>query len=459
MASGGTSSGPGAKQADQLDTWHAARLIPTTGIGGQDEQEQRATSSLLAVMAAVPEFGRAILRHAEAPAGRIRSYTEINLKDEDGKSLRPDGAIVVERGKTMWRALVEVKTGAAELRADQISGYMDLARLHGFDAVLTISNQITGSSHESPVQIDARKLRRTPLRHLSWWQILTEAILQKQHRGVSDPDQAWILGELIAYLVHDRSGAGGFDDMGERWVGVRDAARQRTLRANDAGAKDVARRWEQFVQYLSLLMRQELGRDVTAVWSKKLDGPARSDQIVRGLADDGRLTGAIRVPDAAADMGLEVDLRARQVITSIAVVAPREGRAKTRITWLLRQLENAPDGARIEASFPNTRETTSELLRTLRENPDRLLLKADVRREPKAFVVALSREMGSKRGKVAGSFVDATRSQTLEFYRQIVQQVRTWAPAAPKLPAEKVAIPEDKPVSIPPAGEALPVED
>jgi hypothetical protein len=40
------------------DGWHEARSIPTPGIGGQEEQEKRATSSLLAVMLAVPEFGK-----------------------------------------------------------------------------------------------------------------------------------------------------------------------------------------------------------------------------------------------------------------------------------------------------------------------------------------------------------------------------------------------------------------
>ena len=53
--------------------WHRARLIPTTGIGGQDEQEKRATSFLLAVMCAVPQFGRALLQHLGAPAGRIQT--------------------------------------------------------------------------------------------------------------------------------------------------------------------------------------------------------------------------------------------------------------------------------------------------------------------------------------------------------------------------------------------------
>ncbi len=52
------------------DHWHAARLFPTAGIGGRSDQEQRATSSLLAVMGAVPAFGRALLDHLDAPAGR-----------------------------------------------------------------------------------------------------------------------------------------------------------------------------------------------------------------------------------------------------------------------------------------------------------------------------------------------------------------------------------------------------
>ena len=29
------------------ETWHAARLIPTSGINGAEEQERRATSALL----------------------------------------------------------------------------------------------------------------------------------------------------------------------------------------------------------------------------------------------------------------------------------------------------------------------------------------------------------------------------------------------------------------------------
>jgi len=178
--------------------WHAARLIPAVGIRGQDEQEKRATSSLLAVMHAVPEFGHALLGPLGAPKGRITTYAEVQVKDGAEKTHIPDGAIIVERGKVAWRCLVEVKTGSVDLRSEQVNRYLDWARENRLDGVLTISNQITALPTDSPVPVDGRKLRTSRLYHLSWWRILTEAIVQHRHRGVDDPDQAWLLGELIA---------------------------------------------------------------------------------------------------------------------------------------------------------------------------------------------------------------------------------------------------------------------
>lgn len=417
------------------DGWHPARLIPTTGIGGQDEQEERATSSLLAVMRAVPEFGRALLSHLDAPAGRISTYSEVRFTAEDKKVSIPDGGIVVERGKTRWRCLVEVKTENVALRADQVAGYLELARTHNIDAVLTISNQITSSARESPLTIDPRKLRKVTLRHLSWWQILTEAIDQHRHRGITDPDQAWILGELIAYLDHERSGASGFVDLGDKWVSVRDGARSGTLRAGDAGVREIAARWEQFVQYMALGLRQDLGRDVTSVWPRKLDVNGRRDAIVQELAESGHLRATLKVPDAAAPVDIDVDLRSKLVTTSIEIAAPREGRSKTRLTWLLRQLRDAPPTLRIDVSYPLVRETTTGLLRAALQKPESLLWLADPKREPRAFRLALSREMGAKRGKGNGSFVAESKKQVADFYRVVVQQLKPWTAVAPKLPS------------------------
>lgn len=68
------------------DGLHPARLIPTVGIRGQEEQEKRATSSLLAVMQAVPEFGCALLKPLGAPKGSISTFAEVQLKTSRGTS-------------------------------------------------------------------------------------------------------------------------------------------------------------------------------------------------------------------------------------------------------------------------------------------------------------------------------------------------------------------------------------
>lgn len=416
------------------ESWHPARLIPTVGIKGQEEQERRATSSLLAVMRAVPEFGHGLLKELGAPKSpTIETYTEVRFKDSAGKTVIPDGAIVCQRGGKTWTCLVEVKTGKAPLRDEQVSCYMDVARENGFDGVLTISNQITASSIESPVSVDKRKVGKRGLWHYSWWRIITEAIVQHRYKGISDPDQAWILGELIAYMDSEASGCGGFEDMGDKWVGVRKSAHDGTLRANMPEVRDVAERWEEFTQYLSLGLSQDLGRTVNSLRPRKVDTAGLLDTHVKKLAADGQLEAVLRIPDAIGDLTIQADLRAKRTLTSVTVDAPREGKAKPRINWLLRQLADAPGDLRVEAAFPSARQTTSELLSAVRENPDLLLHPQDPKREPKAFTLTLGRPMGSKRGKEEGSFVRETRRQIFDFYRDLVQNLKPWQAKAPKL--------------------------
>jgi hypothetical protein len=436
--------------AFETSGWPVARLIPTAGIRGQDEQEKRATSSLLAVMGAVPEFGHALLKELGAPKSPvIETFTEVRFKDADGKTCIPDGAIVCRRGARTWTCLVEVKTSGAQLRDEQVRSYLEVARANGFDGVLTISNQITASSGDSPVSVDGRRLKRTSLWHFSWWRVLTEAIVQHRYRGIADPDQAWILGELIAYLDNTASGAGGFDDMGDKWVSVRKAAHEGTLRQNDPEARNVAGRWEEFIQYLCLGLSQDLGHDVSVVRPRKQTLPARIDESVKRLAAEGTLSAVLRVPDVIGDIQVQADLRARRTLTSVTIAAPRDGRAKPRINWLLRQLADAPDDLRIEAVFPNARQTTSELLADVRDEPERLLYPADPKREPRTFVVTLARTMGQKRGKAEGSFVRETRVQTFEMYGDIVQRFKPWQARAPRL-RDPDAQEEESPTADPP---------
>ena len=420
--------------------WRHARLIPTYGTRTQQEQEKRATSCLLAVMHGVPEFGHALLKELGAPKSpTIETFAEVRFKDGAGKTVIPDGAIMCRRGKKTWTCLVEVKTGSARLRDEQVTGYLEIAKDHGYDGVLTISPEITAGSDESPVAVDGRKLRSTSLWHFSWWRVLTEAVVQQRYRGVSDPDQEWVLRELIHYLSSESSGAVGFEDMGENWVMVRKSAHDGTLRAGDPAVRDVAERWEQFSNYLALSLSQELGASVTAHRPRSQSMATRLDEIVKSLGDSGAMHSTLRIPDAVGPLEIHTDLRSRQTTTSVTLDAPREGKQRSRIKWLTRQLIDAPDDLRVEAAFPNARTTTAAALGAIREDPTVLFYPPDLKREPRAFVLARSRPMGQKRGRAEGSFVRETSAHAVEFYRDLVQNLKPWTPPAPKLRTEPEA--------------------
>lgn len=420
--------------------WSHARLLPTFGTRSQQEQERRATSALLAVMYGVPQFGHALLGELGAPKSPvIETFAEVRFKDADGKTVIPDGAIVCRRGRKVWTCLVEVKTGSAQLTEEQVAKYLDVARENGFDGVLTVSTQITANSDESPVAIDRRKLRTTCLWHFSWWRVLTEAVVQQRYRGVSDPHREWVLRELIHYLSSDAAGAAGFEDMGENWVGVRSAAHDGTLRPGDAAAHDVAERWEQFVNFLALSLSQELGATVTPQRPRRKTTAARLDETVKELATAGEMSSTLRIPDAIGPLEIRTDLRARQTLISVTFDAPREGGLKARFRWLTRQLKEAPDDLRIEAVFPNARATTTASLGEVRDDPKPLYHPADPKREPRAFVLTRVRPMGQKRGRAEGSFVRETSAQAVEFYRDLVQDLKAWQAPAPKLRTEEPA--------------------
>jgi len=328
-----------------------------------------------------------------------------------------------------------------------VNRYLTIANREGFDALLTISNQIVSEGSETPVAIDRRKTRSITVGHISWFRILTEAIIQHEHRGIDDPEQAFILADLIAYLDDPRSGAAGFDGMGNEWVPVRDAARNQILRARDDGVAEVAEDWEQFVEYLALRLRQVLGRAVAPAHARSRTRKTRLDDHIHSLARNGTLEATIKVPDAVASIQIEANLASRQVTTHSRIKAPGDGRATTRINWLLRQLKGAPSDLRVTVRFPHTRQTTSLLLETAAANPRALLLPDDARRAPSGFDVALMRNMGSKKGKDKGSFVAQTMDQVLAFYGDVLQNIRGWTRPPARLPDEPVADVDPEPES------------
>lgn len=101
---------------------HEVRLFPSVSISSGREAELRATASLLAIAKAVSEFGRAVVDIAGGPKGRLDCYTEVPFTsdDPDLPELRPDGLMVVKRGKKEVESLCRGEGGGQSPRAGAV---------------------------------------------------------------------------------------------------------------------------------------------------------------------------------------------------------------------------------------------------------------------------------------------------------------------------------------------------
>lgn len=428
------------------ENWQTARLIPLPTGSGVEAKERHAASAFLAVISAVDEFGKTLLKPLGAPAGRIEAFIEVAVKTQDGRSLRPDGLIAVSRANRTWWALVECKIADQRLTTEQMEMYLDLARELGIDAVLSISNQFVTKSSDYPIPLDRKKLRKVAIHHWSWTRVLTEAEVQRQYRGVRDPDQAYILGELIRYLSDERSGVAQFNDMGPSWVAVREGARAHSLRKADPEVGEVASRWDELMGFLGLDLTKELGLDIKEVLRRgETPGQGRHQALRDSLATRGRLYGELQIPNTAGSLEVTADLAARQVIVSTTLEAPREGHSRGRLGWLLRQLQKAPGDLTIEVRVPYATSSPAAQLAAVRENPSLLL--PEKSKEIRAFTLSLARDMGLNRSGGRGSFIESVVGSTKAFYRDVLQNLTAWKPRAPQLPPSEA--PPDGKVTLP----------
>jgi hypothetical protein len=144
--------------------------------------------------------------------------------------------------------------------------------------------------------------------------------------------------------------------------------------------------------------------------------------------------------NAAGPLEVLADLRARQVIVSTRIDAPVKGTSKGRVSWLLRQLTEAPEDLSIEARLARSQSSLAPV-RLLRESPGELYPEAG--REIRQFVISATRNMGVKRDATQGSFIYSVVSTTKEFYRDVLQNLRAWKAPPPKLKEAKKEEPTD----------------
>jgi hypothetical protein len=214
----------------------------------------------------------------------------------------------------------------------------------------------------------------------------------------------------------------------------------------------VAGRFEALLRFAALQLGTRLGTDVTVVQSRKelSDPSSRISSQVTSLVEHGRLQGALRIPNAVGPIDITVDLRARLVICSVDIDAPKEGRPTTKVNWLVRQLKQTNDRARLECNVINQRGNgASDLLGRVRENPELLIL--DPTKTLRSFTVALNSPMGLKSGRGQGTFIDGLLAAIDTFYGEVLQSLKAWAAKPPRMREQTDTSELAKDQEVPPA--------
>ncbi len=430
-----------------------ARLNPTVP---DSKREQRATSIVLATFRVVPDFARAMLSEAGISApkrSRIECYTEVGFEHpKSKKSVRPDGLIVMETRKSAWVALVEAKTGSALLKQEQCEDYLLLARELGADAVLTISNQYAAVPSHHPLPVPKSKTRKVGLYHFSWLSLMSKASLLIESREVDDPEQAFLLRELIRFLEHPASGVSSFSRMASGWSSVCARVKQGgKLRKKEPDVVETVTSWHQLIRYLALELTGNLSQPVQIRLSRKhvQDPIARVTDDVDNLIKRSVLVTDIDVPNAASLLMLSADLRRRTLTLAMRLAAPTDKkRATASINWLLRQLSDVErEDLIIRAIWPGRLPDTTRSISDIRTDPA-CLVQSGVKELPKAFEVIRVIDLAGKFGGVK-TFVECCSKELPLFYKDVGEHLRAWVPPPPKLRRKGENKTEDDTASLP----------
>lgn len=416
------------------------RLFPSVHLSSDREAELRATASLLAVIRAVSEFGRRIVSLSNGPKGQLSCYTEVSAKFEEirgdaPKTLRLDGVLTVERGKTYWFAFIEVKVGTAKLSEDQIDKYHQLAKQEKANVLITVSNQPARSDGGPPLTLDRRS--NIPVVHFSWERLLSEAQVLREE--ISDPDQKWILKEWIRYVEDSNSRIIIPPDLGSHWRAVLEAAGKNALKESSSKLHDVALHWVGYLRKAAFRLRAKKKVDVEVYMSRKAreNSDLQAQESVN--AQEGTLNGTLRIRGTAGNIEIKAILPSRKVQYILQVAAPTEGQMRTRVGWLSRQLrakkEDRPSGDLVIVTHWTKDEPTTVPVHAYLEDIARLCAYKDGARvpqdaKPRSFQIVWTRSFSNKRSRdrPAVHILEGISQGLEEFYCKVVKDIKPFAP-------------------------------
>lgn len=431
-----------------LASGEPARLIPVLADGSK---EGRTTSIFLAALMAVPPFGRLVMGSLGLRLGklaRIQCFTEVTLVDESGGAkVRPDGLIIVSTGRQEWRALIEAKCGNAVLQEEQVETYLELGKRNNIDAVITISNELAALPTHHPLTKIKKSSKGPALFHWSWVYLLTEAtlLISQSPKEFDDPEQRYILSEVVRFFRHPSSGVSRFDRMNSEWKDVVAAVQSGSpLSRTSPEVVQTVATWHQGQRDICLQLSRKLGRNVDLRLSKSHadDFEQRlrddSEQLVR----DGQLKFEVDVPGAAAPIEIIADLQRRNVTCSMRLAAPQDKKSTAaRLNWLVRQLQKTTaDNVHIRTTWPGRAAPTQITLLKARETPE-ALQNPNVATAANTFEILMIQDFAGDFGRNV-KFVERLEGAVAEFYEQVAENLRAWVAIPPKIAHDVLSQPE-----------------
>lgn len=420
-----------SKFPDDCKQGELARLVPI-----MDWKETHLLGFFLSAFQAVPSYSRSIFDLINAPKGttqRVECFTEVVFKSDKLGENRVDGLIEITRGKSRWRGIVEAKMGSASIDPDQIERYLRLARENKIDAVITISNDFVARPTDSPVKVSGQLTKSVQLYHLSWWALVTEALLIQHNYSDLSKSESFLLGELLRACLNAKAKIQGFTQMNKSWREVVAKAQSGTLQKSDPDTFATVSDWMQEQKELALILSRYLGKHATLRLPNRLRDPVELRKfLTNSLTKSANLACEIQLDHLASPIEIRTEVQNRRHAFSMRLKAPGDKKSsKARLNWLLRQLKGVQD-SRVEITclWPGNTAPNSSSLHEVMTDSDPLL---DYRPEavPHGFVVSLIDDLGGKY-QMPKVFIERLESSFLDFYREVAVALKAWQPPAPK---------------------------
>lgn len=424
-----------------------ARLIP---IVADTNKEERAVSIFLSSLVAVHEFRKVMLGslgHRMGNRASLTAYTEIPIKGNkksDEKDSRADGLIVLSTGRKKWTALIEAKIDNNTVSENQLLSYIKQAREHGIDAVITLTNEFAAIPTHHPVDPPRNKVGKTELYHWSWTYALTQAHLLLQTDGIEDPDQAYLLNEVVQFFEAKGSGIKAFDSMNPEWKEVVRKAAGGSLPSKDSDeiTKTVSC-WHQEQRDLCLKLSRKINNNVNIKLARnhKNDPRKRINDDAKKLIEKGFLSLTLEIANTASDIIVYSTLSTQEIRYSMKVDANRDRKGtKARLNWLLRQLPKEDKSAWAKGYFiraiqKGPGQIPEKPLSKVMADPD--LLSDLVSGSPAtAFEIFYTPDIT---GKFSGNriFIEKLEEAAEHFYKHVGENLKAWVPSPPKMQSQK----------------------